>query len=86
MITSVADVGRLEQLEELPARESLVLGVDYLVVVGVARRQCLLKDCRIRRHASERIVANATVQLTIVQHSAIDAVEPDGLAGIVNLL
>ena len=86
MIASVANVRGLEELAQLPARQPLLFGVGYLVVIGVARGKGLLKDRRVGCHPGKRIVTNTAVQLTIVQHPAIDAVEPDRLPDVVKFL
>src|SRR5678816_3605167 len=86
MIARVANVGGLEALEKLPAGRAFFLGLSNLLVVSVARGERLLKDRWIGRHARERVVTDAPVELSVVQHSAVDAVEPDGLAYVVQLL
>src|SRR2546423_12747458 len=86
MVAGVADIGCLQQFEKLPAGQTFFFRIGYLLVVGVARRQRLLKDRRVGSHAGERVLADAAVELAIVEHSAVDAVEPDRLPNVVKLL
>ena len=57
-----------------------------LVVVGVPLGQRLLEDRRVRRHARQRVLADAACEIAVAQDRAVDEVEPDGLAGVVEPL
>ena len=46
----------------------------------------LLEDRRIRRHPRERVVPDAAREIAVAEHRAVDEVEPDGLAGVVQPL
>jgi len=46
----------------------------------------LLEDRRIGRHPRQRILTDAAGEITVAKDRAVDEVEPDGLAGVVEPL
>ena len=86
MIARIANIRRLQQFEQFPARKPFVFCFGYLFIVRIAGGERLLKDRRVRRHAGEGVIANAAVELAILEYSAVDAVEPDRLPDVVKIL
>src|SRR5207249_10796117 len=84
-VAGVAHVGRRDELEELRRRDVARRSAN-LIVVRRALGERLLEDRGIRRHPREGVVANPALQLTIAQQLALDEVEPDRDAGVMEQL
>ena len=84
-VAGIADVGGLHQLEELPrARAGRRRGDLRIVRRPFGER--LLEDRRVRRHPRQRVLGDLLLELPTVEHRAIDVVEPDRLAGVMQLV
>ena len=75
-----------------PATTPLRISIDYGQphargrVVGVALGERLLEDGRVGRHPGDCLLADPAREVTVAEHRAIDVVEPEGLAGVVETL
>ena len=78
----IAYVARRDELEEIHRGEITGRAPNLIVVFG-ALGERLLEDRRVRRHAHERVFPNAAREVAVAQHRAIDEIEPDGDAGVV---
>jgi hypothetical protein len=56
-----------------------------LRVIIIAARDSLMKNRRIGRHASQVILANASIQLAALEHATREIIDPVGLTTLAEL-